>query len=169
MRLGQKKAILATLTTRNLFLKTAIGSCIAMKTVNKVTLMGAVGRDPEIRMSQTNMSIARFSLATSKKQKDKSEVTQWHNLVAFGKTAELVQQYVGKGSRLYIEGEIQYQQYEKDGVQRTATKIIVNDMSFLSDKNNQCANQDTQKAAHNDKKSSQELADYFPEDDEVPF
>lgn len=140
-----------------------------MKSVNKVTLMGAVGKDPEIRVSQSGMTIANFSLATSKKQKDKSEITQWHNLVAFQKTAELVQQFVSKGSKLYVEGEIQYQEYDKDGVKRIATKIIVNDMSFLSDKNNQSSNQHTQKAPHNDKKNAYESADCSMVDDDVPF
>lgn len=140
-----------------------------MKSVNRVTLIGAVGKDPEIRYTQSGMPIANFSLATSKKNKEKEDVTQWHNLVAFQKTAELVQQFVTKGSKLYVEGEIQYQEYEKDGVKRIATKIIVNDMSFLSDKSNQPSNHDTQKAAHNDKKNAYESADCSMVDDDVPF
>ena len=125
-----------------------------MKSVNKVTLIGAVGKDPELRYTHSGMAVANFSIATSKKNKEKQDVTQWHNVVAFQKTAELVEQYVKKGSKLYIEGELQYQEYEKDGERRFATKIVVNDMSFLSDSGNHSANQGTQKASGNDKKAA---------------
>jgi single-strand DNA-binding protein len=139
-----------------------------MKSVNRVTLMGAVGKDPEIRHSQQGLCIASFSLATSKKQKDKDPVTQWHNIVAFGKTGELVESYVTKGSKLYIEGELQYQEYEKDGEKRYATKIVINDMSFLGDNSNQGATQGKQKASGSGKKASQPPLQEF-EDDSIPF
>jgi single-strand DNA-binding protein len=70
-----------------------------MKCLNKVALIGAVGQEPEVRYSAQGMAIASFSLATSEKRKDKDEVTQWHNCVAFGKLAEIIQQYVTKGAR----------------------------------------------------------------------
>jgi single-strand DNA-binding protein len=139
-----------------------------MKSVNKVILMGAVGKDPEIRYTPAGMPIASFSLATSKKSKEKEEVTQWHNIVAFQKTAELVGQYVHKGSKLYIEGEIQYQTYEKDGEKRFSTKIVVNDMSFLGDSGSHSASQDTQKASGSDRKALPEPGDEL-QDDEIPF
>lgn len=103
-----------------------------MKSINRVTLLGAIGKEPEVRYSAQGMCIASFSLATSEKRKDKDEVTQWHNCVAFGKLGEIVQQYIVKGSKLYVDGSIQYQQYDKDGEKRYATKIIVNDISMLS-------------------------------------
>lgn len=103
-----------------------------MKSVNKVTLLGAVGKDPEMHVTQQGLSIASFSLATSEKRKDKEEVTQWHNCVAFGKLAEIVQKYVVKGSKLYVEGAIQYQVYDKEGEKRYSTKIVVNDVSLIS-------------------------------------
>lgn len=103
-----------------------------MRSVNKITLLGNVGRDPETRFMDSGLAVVNFSLATSRKPKDKPEVTQWHNLVAFGKTGELISQYVSKGSKLYVEGEVQYSEYEKDGIKRYATKIVVNDVSFLS-------------------------------------
>lgn len=140
-----------------------------MKSVNKVTLIGAVGRDPEIRYTQAGMAIASFSLATGKKNKDKEEVTQWHNIVAFQKTAELVEQYVRKGSRLYIEGEIQYQQYEKDGENRLITKIVINDMSFLSDGGNQASTQGKQTASgRNTSRPAPAPVEEF-EDSDIPF
>lgn len=139
-----------------------------MKTVNKLILLGIVGRDPEVRFSTNGMPIATFSLATSKKSKDKPDVTQWHNLVAFQKTAELVRDYVKKGSKLYIEGEVQYSEYEKDGVKRTATKVIVNEMSFLSSPNELTSN------AHAPNNSQAKPSDTMPststfEDDDMPF
>lgn len=103
-----------------------------MKSINRVTLIGAVGQDPETRYTASGMAVASFSLATSEKRKDKEEVTQWHSCVAFGKLAEIVQQYIVKGSKLYLDGAIQYQTYEKDGEKRYATKIVVNDISMLS-------------------------------------
>jgi single-strand DNA-binding protein len=140
-----------------------------MKSVNKVTLIGAVGKDPELRYTQAGMAIANFSLATSKKNKEKQEVTQWHNVVAFQKTAELVEQYVKKGSKLYIEGELHYQEYEKDGERRFATKIVVNDMSFLSDGGNHASNQGTQKASGNGKKAAPAPVSEELEGSDIPF
>lgn len=151
-----------------LFIRTDNGK-YTMKSVNKVTLIGAVGRDPEIRYTASGMAVANFSLATSKKSKDKEEVTQWHQLVAFQKTAELVEQYVRKGSKLYIEGEIQYQEYEKDGEKRLATKIVINDMSFLSDGGNQASTQDKKTASdRNTSRPAPAPAEEF-EDSDIPF
>lgn len=140
-----------------------------MKSVNKVILMGAVGKDPEIRYTAQNLCVANFSLATSKKAKDKSDVTQWHNVVAFGKTGELVESYVSKGAKLYIEGELQYQEYEKDGVKRIATKVVIQDMSFLGDSGNQGASQGKQKASGSGKRAAPSPAPFEMEDDSIPF
>lgn len=140
-----------------------------MKSVNKVTLIGAVGKDPEIRYTQAGMAIASFSLATSKKNKDKADVTQWHNIVAFQKTAELIEQYVKKGSKLYIEGEIQYQEYEKDGEKRYATKIVINDMAFLGDSGNQGAAGGTKKAADSGTSRAKAPPPEPFEDSDIPF
>ena len=136
-----------------------------MKSINRVTLIGAVGQDPETRFTPAGLAIASFSLATSEKRKDKEEITQWHNCVAFGKLAEIVQQYVVKGSKLYLDGAISYQTYDKDGEKRYATKIIVNDLSMLS-------------SAQGSKPSGQKSASKAPlksvaqeelDDPEIPF
>lgn len=129
-----------------------------MKSINRATLLGAVGQDPEVRYSAAGLCIASFSLATSEKRKDKDEVTQWHSCVAFGKLGEIVAQYIKKGTKLYIDGQIQYQQYEKDGEKRYATKIVVNDLSMLSSGEPQKAS-GTTRATHRD-----ELLD-----DSIPF
>jgi single-strand DNA-binding protein len=107
------------------------------KGVNKVLLLGNVGKDPEIRSTAGGMTIATFSLATADRQKDQQgnwqDKTEWHNLVAFGRTAEIVRDYVKKGTQLFIEGKIQTRSWDdKDsGQKKYRTEILVNDMSLL--------------------------------------
>jgi single-strand DNA-binding protein len=100
------------------------------KSLNKVILIGNCGKDPEMRYSPSGLAIATFSMATSESWKDKDtgdkkEKTEWHKVVAFGKTAEIIGQYNGKGDFLYIEGKIQTRSWEdKDGVKRYTTEIV---------------------------------------------
>ena len=108
------------------------------KSVNKVILLGNVGKDPEMRSTPGGTLVANFTLATSDRQKDAQgnwqDRTEWHNLVAFTRTAEIVRDYVKKGSKLYVEGKIQTRSWDdKDtGAKRYRTEIIVNDISLLS-------------------------------------
>jgi single-strand DNA-binding protein len=108
------------------------------KSVNKVILLGNVGKDPEIRSSASGVMIATFTLATSDRQKDAQgnwqDRTEWHSLVAFTRTAEIVRDYVKKGTKLYIEGKIQTRSWDdkESGAKRYRTEIIVNDLSLLS-------------------------------------
>ncbi len=108
------------------------------KSVNKVFLLGNVGKDPEIRSSANGVMVANFTLATSDRFQDAQgnwqDRTEWHNLVAFKRTAEVVRDYVKKGSKLYVEGKIQTRSWDdKDsGAKRYRTEIIVNDLSLLS-------------------------------------
>ena len=108
------------------------------KSVNKVFLLGNVGKDPEIRTTCTGTSVANFSLATSDRFQDQQgnwqDRTEWHNLVAFKRTAEIVRDYVKKGSKLYIEGKIQTRSWDdkETGAKKYRTEIIVNDLSLLS-------------------------------------
>ena len=106
------------------------------KGVNKVFLLGRLGKDPEIRATQGGMQIATFTLATSDRQKDQTgqwvDKTEWHNLVAFGKTAEIVRDYCKKGKELFIEGKIQTRSWDdkESGQKKYRTEILVNDLSF---------------------------------------
>ncbi len=108
------------------------------KSVNKVILLGNVGKDPEIRSTGGGIMVANFSLATSDRFQDAQgnwqDRTEWHYLVAFKRLAEIVRDYVKKGSKLYIEGKIQTRSWEdKDTkAKRYRTEIIVNDLSLLS-------------------------------------
>ena len=107
------------------------------KGINKVCLLGHVGKDPEIRATQGGMTIASFSLATADRQKDASgnyvDRTEWHNIVTFQKTAEVVRDYVKKGTQLHIEGKIQTRSWDdKDsGQKKYKTEILVNDLTLL--------------------------------------
>jgi single-strand DNA-binding protein len=108
------------------------------KSVNKVILLGNVGKDPEIRSTGGGTMVANFTLATSDRFQDAQgnwqDKTEWHNLVAFKRTAEIVRDYVKKGSKLYIEGKIQTRSWDdkESGQKKYRTEILVNDMSLLS-------------------------------------
>src|SRR4051812_4093518 len=107
------------------------------KGVNKVFLLGNVGKDPEIRATQGGMTIASFTLATADRQKDAqgnwADKTEWHNLVAFARTAEIVRDYVKKGTQVFVEGKIQTRSWDdkESGQKRYKTEILVNELSLL--------------------------------------
>ena len=108
------------------------------KSVNKVILLGNVGKDPEIRSTPNGVMVANFTLATSDRYQDAQgnwqDRTEWHTLVAFKRTAEIVRDYVKKGTKLYIEGKLQTRGWDdkETGVKKYRTEIIVNDLSLLS-------------------------------------
>jgi single-strand DNA-binding protein len=108
------------------------------KSVNKVILLGNVGKDPEIRATAGGMTVANFSIATTDRIKGQdgqfTDKTEWHNLVAFQRTAEIVRDYVKKGNKLYIEGRLQTSSWDDKttGQKKYKTEIIVSDLSLLS-------------------------------------
>ena len=99
--------------------------------VNKVILVGNLGRDPEVRHSQAGAKIVNFSLATSESWKDKNtgerrEKTEWHRVVIFSEgLAGIAENYLRKGSKVYIEGSLQTREYEKDGIKRYSTEVVL--------------------------------------------
>ena len=104
--------------------------------INKVILIGNLGRDPETRYSQGGSPITNFSLATSESWRDRQtgeqhDRTEWHNLVCFSRLAEIAGEYLRKGSKVYIEGRLQTSSWEQDGQKRYRTEIIVRDMQML--------------------------------------
>ena len=103
--------------------------------INKCILVGNVGGAPKINTLDNGTKKASFSLATSKsyktKQGEKKQETQWHNIVCFGKLVDVIEKYVDKGNKLYLEGEITYNEYEKDGVKKYFTTIICVNMTML--------------------------------------
>lgn len=98
-----------------------------MASVNKVIVLGRLGKDPELREAN-GTQVCRLAIATSRKYKDRDgnrqEETEWHNVVLFGRTAEVAQQYLTKGSEAFVEGRLHTRSYEKDGIKRWATEII---------------------------------------------
>jgi single-strand DNA-binding protein len=110
------------------------------KGVNKVFLLGNVGKDPEIRTTAGGMTVANFSLATADRAKDASgawvDKPEWHNLVCFDKLAETARNYVKKGSSLFVEGKITNRSWDdkETGQKRYRTEIIVNDFTFVGSK-----------------------------------
>ena len=104
---------------------------MASNDLNQCNFIGRAGRDPEMRYSQSGTAVTNFSLAVGYKYKD-NENTEWVNVVAFGKLAELVDQYVNKGKQLFVSGRMQTEQWEsKDGSKRVTTKIIADKVQFL--------------------------------------
>ncbi len=107
-----------------------------MSGVNKVILIGNVGADPEVRHLENGVSVANFNLATSETFKDRKtgerrEQTEWHRVVVWRGLAEVVEKYVRKGSKLFIEGRLRTRKWEKDGIDRYTTEIYADNMTML--------------------------------------
>lgn len=111
-----------------------------MASVNKVILVGHIGQDPELRYTSSGDAAVNISLATSEQWKDKAtgeqkEQTEWHRVSFFGKSAEIVGQYLRKGSQIYVEGKIRSKKYtDKSGIERTAFEIISESFKMLGSK-----------------------------------
>lgn len=106
------------------------------RSINKVTLIGTLGRDPETRFMPNGNAVANINIATDESYTDRGtgqrvEQTEWHRIVVYGKLAEICQQYLRKGSRAYFEGRLKTREWEKDGIKRYTTEIIANDMMML--------------------------------------
>ena len=141
--------------------------------VNKVILVGNLGQKPEIRYTKDSKPIASFSIATSESWKDKTtgdmvEKTEWHNVTFFGRIAEVAEQYLDKGSKVFVEGKLQTDKWEdENGNKRSATKIIGNNMQMLDSRgSNNSSSFDESSSAQNEAPASQESS--FSEED-IPF
>jgi len=102
--------------------------------VNKVILLGNLGKDPEVRYTQTGKAVTSFSIATSERAgRDGNERTEWHNIVAWDKLAELCGRLVRKGNKVYVEGRLQTREYtDRDGNKRWSTEVVAREMVFLT-------------------------------------
>ena len=104
---------------------------MAKGTVNKVVLLGRLGQNPEVRQTQTGMTVATLNLATNEVVKQETQ-TEWHRVIVFGKAAETIQQYSKKGDQLFIEGRIRTSKWQdKEGNNRYSTEIICNQFQFI--------------------------------------
>jgi single-strand DNA-binding protein len=109
---------------------------MASRGVNKVIIVGNVGQDPETRYMPNGTAVTNITIATSESWKDKNtgeqqERTEWHRCTAYARLAEIIAEYVKKGSKLYIEGKLQTRSWEQDGVKRYATEIIIGELQML--------------------------------------
>ena len=140
---------------------------MARSGINKVILLGNLGADPELRTTAGGDAVATISIATSDSWKDKNtgeeqQITEWHRVVFFRRMAEVVGQYLKKGSSVYIEGQLQTNSYEdkNTGEKKFSTQIVARDMQMLGSRNNS----ETQSNS-----SDEASMDQTPMDDEIPF
>ena len=149
--------------------------------VNKAILIGRLGKDPEIRYTQSQTAVANFSLATGERRRDQSgnwvEHTEWHNVVVFGKTAENCSNFLKKGREVYIEGRIQTRKWQdKEGKDRWTTEIVANTVQFLGGKDGGASDYGSasSESALSSLPSADSLAGGGPadvsfDDDDIPF
>jgi len=137
------------------------------KSLNRVTLLGRLGKDPELSYVPSGAAVCKFSMATSrsfKKGDEWKEETDWHNIVCWGKTAEAAGTYLTKGSQVYAEGRIQTRSYEdRDGNKKYVTEIIADSVIFLGGKQSG-SQSDAAESTRQSAYSSSEITD-----DDIPF
>lgn len=154
------------------------------KSVNKVILLGNVGKDPEVKFLPSGSAVANFSIATSERFKDKGgefqDRTEWHNITAYGKLAEIIRDYVKKGSKLYVEGRLTTRSWDdkESGKKVYRTEIVVNDLSLLSGRGEEAGGGGSYARASSssgsyDQRSAAPAEDYGQSaeitDDDIPF
>lgn len=156
--------------------------------LNKASIIGNLGNDPDMRYTQSDTAVCNISVATTERWKNKDgervEETEWHRVVAFGKLAEIMGEYLRKGSQVYIEGKIKTEKYtDKEGVERYSTKIYANEMKMLGGRRDE-GGQREERPAREDRAPAQSSGsrrsggggtrrappprDDFPDDD-IPF
>ena len=143
-----------------------------MRGVNKVILIGNLGRDPEIRYTTGGQAVANFTLATKEgrvsKDGEKQEFTEWHRIVAWGKLAEICGEYLSKGKMVYIEGTLRTRSWEdKEGRKRWTTEVLARNMQMLSPASERTAPSTSADAVLSDDFDVSE--DTLNSDDDVPF
>ena len=139
--------------------------------VNKCIFIGRVGRDPESRVTADGTAVVSFSLAVSESWKgkdgNKQERTEWVNCTAWRKLAEIIGQYVHKGSLVYVEGKMQSREYEgKDGTTKKVTEIVLNDMKMLGGKSEGGSSSSSRPSSS---QRSQDDDTFVPEEDDIPM
>ena len=143
--------------------------------VNKVTLIGNLGNDPELRSTQSGSAVANITLATSESWRDKEtqetkERVEWHRVIFFGRLAEVVNEYLRKGSQVYVEGRIQTRKWQdKDGNDRYTTEIVANEMQMLGSRGTNSDSPASQQSASTSQPASPSAVVNDPFDDDIPF
>lgn len=146
-----------------------------MRSVNKVILIGHVGKTPVIRRTQDGRAVANFSLATSEsfadRQQQQQERTEWHSIVAFGKLGEICERFVTKGKQIYVEGRLQTRKWtDREGKDRYSTEIVANSMMLLGRREEGGAGTTTKEVEAEPAFPGTQLDTYTPPDEEdTPF
>ena len=146
---------------------------MARSGINKVIIVGNLGQDPEIKYTAGGAAVTTLSIATSDSWKDKDsgmdqERTEWHRVVLWRRLAEVAGEYLKKGSKVYIEGQLQTRKWEQEGQTRYTTEIIARDMQFL-DSRGSSNNESTQKSSEMNDQSVADVPDSAIEDEDIPF
>ena len=146
---------------------------MARSGINKVIIVGNLGQDPEIKYTAGGAAVTTLSIATSDSWKDKDsgmdqERTEWHRVVLWRRLAEVAGEYLKKGSKVYIEGQLQTRKWEQEGQTRYTTEIIARDMQFL-DSRGSSNNESTQKSSEMNDQSAADVPDSAINDDDIPF
>ena len=142
--------------------------------VNKVILVGNVGKDPEVRYLENNVAVAKFPLATSDNYKNKNgervSNTEWHNIVAWRGLAEIAEKYVKKGNQLFIEGKLVSRSWDdKEGNKRYITEVIVSNMQMLDKRNQSSDNNQQQATVEETKTETDDVNTDITAEDDLPF
>ncbi len=147
---------------------------MARSGINKVILVGNLGQDPEVKYTAGGAAVTTLSLATSESWKDKDtgqdqEKTEWHRVVLWRRLAEIAGEYLKKGSKVYIEGQLQTRKWEQDGQTRYTTEVVGRDMQFLDSRGNTSSDNSSPYEDVNQDMGSQNLPDSGITDDDIPF
>jgi len=147
---------------------------MARSGINKVILVGNLGQDPEVKYTAGGAAVTTLSLATSESWKDKDtgqdqEKTEWHRVVLWRRLAEIAGEYLKKGSKVYIEGQLQTRKWEQDGQTRYTTEVVGRDMQFLDSRGNTSSDSSSNYEDVNQDMGSQNLPDSGITDDDIPF
>lgn len=154
--------------------------------INKVILIGHLGKDPEVRVLESGTKVAKFTMATNERFRDKNnelqEHTEWHNVILWRYLAENAERYLKKGSLVFIEGKLTHRQYQdKDGIDRYFTEVVANTMRLLdrrdgqggtpfpSEENDPFASRSTSGSSSTDTSSTETSSSFDPDDDDLPF
>ena len=146
---------------------------MARSGINKVILVGNLGQDPEVKYTAGGAAVTTLSLATSESWKDKDtgsdqEKTEWHRVVLWRRLAEIAGEYLKKGSKVYIEGQLQTRKWEQDGQTRYTTEVVGRDMQFLDSRGGSSTDSSSYEDTSQDT-GSQNLPDSGITDDDIPF
>ena len=145
---------------------------MARSGINKVILVGNLGQDPEVKFTAGGAAVTTLSIATSDSWKDKDsgmdkERTEWHRVVLWRRLAEIAGEYLKKGSKVYVEGQLQTRKWEQEGQTRYTTEIIARDIQFLDSRGS--ANTSNQEGAETKEEPAPDVPESGIDDDDIPF